>query len=191
MILPSSQKCSGQTNHTPTNDRVDSSTDVPVRTMPRKGIGPAVASLCSPVETKPAIVIIDGEQRRKAKKWASSDIVTFAACYLHVERSPRQASAQQSVWAKSKGFRSQQTTHQPYHVCNSPGKLLRTRRQSQHCQSSRNNCQLSRISDALTDAKSGFLRFWVRRRIFPVCVPVHIPTKTPPRTRIRDIVWGS
>ena len=79
MILPSSQKCSGQTNHTPTNDRVDSSTDVPVRTMPRKGIGPAVASLCSPVETKPAIVIIDGEQRRKAKKWASPDIVTFAA----------------------------------------------------------------------------------------------------------------
>ena len=58
---------------------VDSSTDVPVRTMPRKGIGPAVASLCSPVETKPAIVIIDGEQRRKAKKWASPDIVTFAA----------------------------------------------------------------------------------------------------------------
>ena len=110
MILPSSQECSGQTNHTPTNDRVDSSTDVPVRTMPRKGIGPAVASLCSPVETKPAIVIIDGEQRRKAKKWASSDIVTFAACYLHVERSPRQASAQQSVWAKSKGCLSKQTT---------------------------------------------------------------------------------
>ena len=121
MILPSSQECSGQTNHTPTNDRVDSSTDVPVRTMPRKGIGPAVASLCSPVETKPAIVIIDGEQRRKAKKWASSDIVTFAACDLHVERSPRQASAQQSVWAKSKGCLSKQTTHQPYHVCNSPG----------------------------------------------------------------------
>ena len=48
------------------------------RSMPRKGIGPAVASLCSPVETKPAIVIIDGEQRRKAKKWASPDIVTFA-----------------------------------------------------------------------------------------------------------------
>ena len=107
------------------------------------GIGPAVASLCSPVETKPAIVIIDGEQRRKAKKWASSDIVTFAACYLHVERSPRQASAQQSVWVQSTGFRSQQTTHQPYHVCNSPGKLLRTRRQSQHCQSSRNNCSAS------------------------------------------------
>ena len=143
MTLPSSQACSGQTNHTPTNDRVDSSTDVPVRTMPRKGIGPAVASLCSPVETKPAIAIIDGEQRRKAKKWASSDIVTFAACYLHVERSPRQASAQQSVWVQSKGFRSQQTTHQPYHVCNSPGKLLRTRRQSQHCQSSRNNCSAS------------------------------------------------
>ena len=79
MILPSSQECSGQTNHTPTNDRVDSSTDVPVRTMPRKGIGPAVASLCSPVETKHAIVIVDGEQRRKAKKWASPDIVTFAA----------------------------------------------------------------------------------------------------------------
>ena len=128
--------------------RVDSSTDVPVRTMPRKGIGPAVASLCSPAKTKPAIVIIDGEQRRKAKKWASSDIVTFAACYLHVERSPRQASAQQSVWAKSKGCRSKQTIHQPYHVCNSPGKLLRSRRQSQHCQSSRNN-----------DTKSGFLLF--------------------------------
>ena len=124
--------------------RIESrSTDVPVRTMPRKGIGPAVASLCSPAETKPAIVIVDGEQRRKAKKWASSDIVTFAACYLHVERSPRQASAQQSVWVQSKGFRSQQTTHQPYHVCNSPGKLLRTRRQSQHRQSSRNNCSAS------------------------------------------------
>ena len=63
MILPSSQECSGQTNHTPTNDRVDSSTDVPVRTMPRKGIGPAVASLCSPVETKPAIVIVDSRRR--------------------------------------------------------------------------------------------------------------------------------
>ena len=137
---------SGQTNHTPTNDRVDSSTDVPVRTMPRKGMALLLLlSVGSPVETKPAIVIIDGEQRRKAKKWASSDIVTFAACYLHVERSPRQASAQQSVWVQSKGFRSQQTTHQPYHVCNSPGKLLRTRRQSQHCQSSRNNCSASAV----------------------------------------------
>ena len=144
MILPSSQKCSGQTNHTPTNDRVDSRwTCLFERCHGRELALLLLLSVGSPVETKPAIVIIDGEQRRKAKKWASSDIVTFAACYLHVERSPRQASAQQSVWVQSKGFRSQQTTHQPYHVCNSPGKLLRTRRQSQHCQSSRNNCSAS------------------------------------------------
>ena len=73
MTLPSSQKCSGQTNHTPANERVDSSTNVPARTMRRQGIGPDVASVCSPVDTKPAIVIIDCEQRRKAKRWASSD----------------------------------------------------------------------------------------------------------------------
>ena len=152
--------------------------------MPRKEIGPAVASLCSPAETKPAIVIIDSEQRRKAKKWASSDIVTFAACYLHVERSPRQASAQQSVWVQSKGFRSQQTTHQPYHVCNSPGKLLRTRRQSQHCQAIFSE-QLFRISDAVTDANSGFLRF-LRAVIFSryVCLYTYLQKHpTDPCTR--------
>jgi len=48
MTLPSSQKCSGQTNHTPANERVDSSTNVPARTMRRQGIGPDVASVCPP-----------------------------------------------------------------------------------------------------------------------------------------------